>query len=186
MSVVPEGSGPVAAAGDAGFDVEAAYRAHAGELFGFALNAVGDRGSAEDLVQDVFARAWRAGGRYSEGRGSVRTWLFGIARNLVVDVHRARSRRVRLVPVGEDGPEPVCDPPDEEVHARVQVVAALARLTPEHREVVVAVHLAGRTYQDLSAETGCSVATLRTRMHYGLKAMRTVMNDDERSPGGRA
>lgn len=168
------------------FDVAAAYDAHAGELFGFVLHALGDRGAAEDVVQEVFTRAWRHGGEFDASRASRRTWLFAIARNLVVDTHRARARRVQLVPVDPDAPEPEVEPVESQVEARMQVTEALARLSVEQRQVVAAVHLAGRTYAELSAETGTSVATLRTRMHYGLRAMRGVLRETGWSEHGRA
>src|SRR5215213_1246300 len=61
------------------------YRAYSGELFGFALNALGERGAAEEVVQEVFTRAWRHAGSYDPGRGSVRTWLYQIARHAIID-----------------------------------------------------------------------------------------------------
>lgn len=172
--------------GTARFDVAEAYDHHAGELFGFALNALGDRGAAEDVVQEVFTRAWRSRDGFDPARSSLRTWLFAIARNLVVDSHRARARRVRLVTVDDDTREPAVASPDAQVEARMQVIEALARLSVEQRQVVTAVHLAGRTYAELSAETGTSVATLRTRMHYGLRAMRSAMDETGWSDHERA
>ena len=68
--------------------------------------------------------------------------------------------------------------PEDEVVERLRVVTALARLSPEHREVVAAVHLDGMTYAELAASTGVAVATLRTRMYYGLRAMRTVLDEE--------
>src|SRR5919202_7025532 len=68
---------PSDASGDA---LRALYRTYAGELFGFALNALEDRGAAEEAVQEVFTRAWRSAERYDPARASVRTWLDQIAR----------------------------------------------------------------------------------------------------------
>jgi RNA polymerase sigma-70 factor, ECF subfamily len=76
---------------NAGFDLERAYADHARILYGFVVNAVDDRAEAEDLVQEVFARAWRASSRYDPDRASVRTWLFTIARNLVLDAQEGGS-----------------------------------------------------------------------------------------------
>ncbi len=166
------------------FDVDAAYRDHAGVLFGFAVNAVGDRSDAEDLVQEVFARAWRAGSGYDPAQASVRTWLFAIARNLVLDLHRSRTRRPRVTGEAPEGSVPPVPGPEDAVVERVRVVEALARLSPEHREVVAAVHLQGRTYADLATSTGVPVATLRTRMHYGLRAMRSVLDEAGGGSGG--
>ncbi|TFV73356.1 sigma-70 family RNA polymerase sigma factor [Blastococcus sp. CT_GayMR19] len=159
------------------FSVDEAYADHAGVLYGFVVNAVGDRADAEDLVQEVFTRAWRASSHYDPDRASVRTWLFAIARNLVLDAHRARSRRPRVIGEVAVDAGPVTAGPEDDVVDRVRVVEALARLSPEHREVVAALHLDGRTYAELAASTGVAVPTLRTRMFYGLRAMRSILEE---------
>ena len=164
----------------AAFDVGSAYAEHAGALFAFAVNALGDRGAAEDALQEVFVRAWRARDRYGSERGSVRTWLFAIARNVVVDAHRARGRRLRSVEAerAEQRAEhagALADPYAASLD-RLLVVEALARLSEEHRRVVVEVHLGGASYAEVSARTGVPVATLRTRMYYGLRALRAALD----------
>src|SRR5512132_4389999 len=72
-----------------------AYAAHADELYGFALRSLGDRGLAEEAVQETFIRAWRAAARFDPDLGSLRTWLFAIMRNIVIDLSRARAARPR-------------------------------------------------------------------------------------------
>ena len=76
--------------------LRALYRSYAGELYGFALNALGDRGTAEDVVQEVFTRAWRHAEAYDPSRGSVRTWLYQIARHAIIDTRRRASARPAL------------------------------------------------------------------------------------------
>src|SRR5215813_15449960 len=88
-------------------DVREAYAAHAGELYGFALRSLDDSGLAEEAVQETFLRAWRAGERFDPQIGSLRTWLFAILRNVVIDLGRARSVRPR---VSEGGIEPSVEP----------------------------------------------------------------------------
>src|ERR671933_2444286 len=72
------------------------YRAYAGELYGFALNALGDRGAAEEIVQEVFTRVWRHAEGYDPERGSVRTWLYQIARHAIIDMRRRAAVRPGL------------------------------------------------------------------------------------------
>ena len=72
------------------------YRLYGGELFGFALNALGDRGAAEEIVQEVFLRAWRHAGRYDPERAAVRTWLYQITRHAIIDARRRASVRPGL------------------------------------------------------------------------------------------
>lgn len=172
--------GQLATEGPAEFDVRSAYDAFGGELLGFVLNGVGDRAAAEDCVQDIFVKAWRARERYDGRRSSLRTWLYAIARNVVVDHHRATARRPRVV--GDDALATVAAPGDSvsDLEERLVLYEALARLSPEHREVIVAVQLDGLDYAELSRRTGVAVTTLRTRMYYGLRALREILGEEER------
>jgi RNA polymerase sigma-70 factor, ECF subfamily len=159
------------------FDVTDAYDRHGREIFGFALNSVRDRGTAEECVQETFLRAWRARDRYDQARGGVRTWLFAIARNVVKDSYR-RGERIPE-PVDEASvPEVAGTAPSDPVE-RLAMVEALATLSPEHREAVVAVHLVGIGYPELSERLAVPVATLRTRTFYGLRALRRHLEQQE-------
>lgn len=168
---------------DTEFDVRSAYRAHGGTLYGFVLNALGDRGLAEDCVQETFLRAWRARDTFDATRSSERTWLFAIARNVVIDAARARTRRLRVV--SDEGAAldralaAATAPGDlaEDLVARIQVSEALSRLSEDHRRVVVEVQMRGRSYDELAAQLGVSVGTLRSRMFYGLRALRSTMEE---------
>src|SRR3954468_7844147 len=91
-------------------DVREAYAAHASELYGFAVRSLGDRGLAEEAVQETFLRAWRAGERFDPQIGSPRTWLFAILRNVVIDLGRARAARPGLA---DSDLEPSHDPLDD-------------------------------------------------------------------------
>lgn len=158
------------------FDVEQAFDAHSGALFGFAFNALGDRSEAEDCVQEAFIRAWRHRTRYRSDQGSMKTWLFAITRNLILNALRDRSRRPRPAEAEalEDASTPVA-PEESQILARLVLLEALSGLTREHREVITAVQLEGLSYHELSRLTGVPTATLRTRMYYGLKSLRTTL-----------
>ena len=105
-------------------DVREAYAAHAAELYGFAMRSLGDSGLAEEAVQETFLRAWRAGERFDPQIGSLRTWLFAILRNVVIDLGRARAARPG---VAEGGIEPSVEPFDEALLAW-QVEEAMRRI----------------------------------------------------------
>lgn len=171
---------------EAPFDLEQAVAEHGRALFGFALNALSDRSEAENCVQETFIRAWRSKERYSSSRGSVRTWLFAIARNLVIDALRARGRRP--TPIDSEELEWTSEPITYERHVveRIALYESLATLSFEHRQVIAAVQLNGMGYRELSEQTGVPVATLRTRMYYGLRSLRAGLTDDPHhgvSPG---
>ena len=157
----------------------ALYRTYSGELFGFALSRLGDRGQAEEVVQDVFTRVWRHAGEYDRDRGSVRTWLYGITRNAIVDLERHRSRRP---PIAAHEPEEAAGAPDEPIERallRWQVQAALERLTPEHREVVRLAHLGGLSVKEIADLTGLPSGTVKSRTYYALQNLRLALDEME-------
>lgn len=158
-----------------------AYDAHAGELYRFALRAGGDRGAAEDVVQETFLRAWRASDRYDSNLASVRTWLFAIARNVIIDQARARgSRPFAAVASAADPPDAVDRQAGEvfdHVLSRWLVEEALRHIGEEHRHVIVETYLRGRPQAEVAAELGVPPGTVRSRLFYGLKAVRTAMEE---------
>jgi RNA polymerase sigma-70 factor (ECF subfamily) len=155
-----------------------AYDAHGPELYRFARRALGDEGQAEDAVQETFVRAWRASDRYDPARASQRTWLFAILRNVVIDQVRARRSRPGLAPSQPrtDG-EGEGDRGDAIEQALIgwQVEAALATLAEDHRRVLVEVHWRGRPYAEVAADLGIPEGTVKSRVYYGLRAMRSAL-----------
>jgi RNA polymerase sigma-70 factor (ECF subfamily) len=154
-------------------EVRAAYSAHAAELYGFALRSLGDAGAAEEAVQETFLRAWRAGDRFDPQLGSLRTWLFAILRNVVIDVGRARAARPRLA---DGGIEPSVEPLDEALLAW-QVEEALRRIGEEHRRVLIETYYRGRPYAEVAEELGIPEGTVKSRVYYGLRALRVVLEE---------
>ena len=144
------------------------YRAYSGELLGFALNALGERGAAEEIVQEVFTRAWRHADRYDPARGSVRTWLYQIARHAVIDLRRRQSARPSLAP-GE--------PLFETAAPGGQVAAALERLTPEHRQMIRLAHFQGLSVREIAERCELPVGTVKSRTWYALRSLRLVLSE---------
>jgi RNA polymerase sigma-70 factor (ECF subfamily) len=154
-------------------DVREAYAAHATELYGFAMRSLADPGLAEEAVQETFLRAWRAGDRFDPQLGSLRTWLFAILRNVVIDLGRARSTRPR---VAEGGVEPSVEPFDEALLAW-QVEEALRRISDEHRRVLIETFYRGRPYAEVAKELGVPEGTVKSRVYYGLRALRVALEE---------
>lgn len=159
-------------------DVRAAYAAHGAELYRFALRQLGDGGAAQDVVQEVFLRAWRSSEAYDPSLASLRTWLFAIARNVVVDeARRFAVRPWQRTLTDGTGTDPSVGAIDEAVVDAWVVEEALRRIGEDHRTAIVQTHLRGRPYAQVAAELGIPVGTLRSRVFYGLKALRLAMEE---------
>jgi RNA polymerase sigma-70 factor, ECF subfamily len=154
-------------------EVREAYAAHAGELYGFAMRSLGDTGLAEEAVQETFVRAWRAGERFDPEIGSLRTWLFAILRNVVTDLGRARAARPAI---SQGGAEPSVEPLEEALLAW-QVEEGMRRLGEDHRRVLLETYYRGRPYAEVAAELGVPEGTVKSRVYYGLKALRVVLEE---------
>ncbi len=152
------------------------YRLYGGELYGFSLNALGDRGAAEEIVQEVFLRAWRHAGTYDPQKAAVRTWLFQITRHAIIDARRRASVRPSLAqhePVGEAEAGGSL----EQAMLGWQVAAALERLTPEHRQMIRMAQFRGLTMREIAAHTGLPLGTVKSRTWYALRSLRLVLEE---------
>lgn len=154
-------------------EVREAYAAHSGELYGFAVRSLADPGLAEEAVQETFLRAWKAGDRFDPEIGSLRTWLFAILRNVVIDLGRARASRPR---VAEGGVEPSVEPLEQALLAW-QVEEAMRRIGDDHRKVLLETHFRARPYSEVAEELGVPEGTIKSRVYYGLKALRVAMEE---------
>jgi RNA polymerase sigma-70 factor, ECF subfamily len=161
-------------------ELRAAYDAHGAELYRYVLRQLRDEGAAQEVVQEVFLRAWRRAGSFDPSVASLRVWLFAIARNAVVDEARrvaARPWRRTLTAVPPEAPAATADTTEQAVLDGWLVEEALRRIRPEHREAVVQTHLLGRPHAEVAAELGVPLGTLRSRVFYGLKALRLAMDE---------
>ena len=163
-------------------EVHAAYLLHGPELYRFVLRGLGDAGAAQDVVQETFLKAWRSADRYDSALSSLRGWLFGIARNAMID--HARATKVRpwqreLVdpPTAQDLAGTDEADPMEAMMVSWVVEEALHHVTENHRVAIVRTHLQERPYDEVAAELGIPVGTLRSRVFYGLKALRVAIDE---------
>ncbi len=114
-----------------------------------------DRGRADDLTQESYARAFGALHRFA-GRSSARTWLLAIARRACADAVRSAVRDRRTV---HDAPAHPADPADA-----VALRALLSELEPARREAFVLTQLVGLSYAEAADVCGCPVGTIRSRV----------------------
>ena len=161
---------------ETGDAMRALYGRYGGELYGFALNGLGDRGTAEEVVQEVFLRAWRHAGSYDAARASVRTWLYQIARHAIIDARRRAAVRPSL-PAHGDQAETEASASLEQAMLGWQVVTALERLSPEHRQVIRLAHFQGLSMREIAARCELPVGTVKSRTWYALRSLRLVLEE---------
>ena len=140
----------------------------------YAHQLTGDRARAEDVVQEALLRAWQNSASLVNGRGSVRGWLLTVVRNLVTD--GVRARRARPAEVRGDAPvAPVQRDHAERVAATLTVEDALPQLSRPYREVLEQVYLAERTVKETAEILQIPAGTVKSRCHYGLRALREIV-----------
>lgn len=153
--------------------LHAAFVTHGGELLGFARRSLGDAGAAEEVVQETFIRAWRARDRFDPSLGTLRTWLFAIARRLVIDHARARALR-QADPLPDDI---ALDDGVEQAMLGWQVEEAIRRLRPEHRQVLIETYYRARPGREVAADLGIPEGTVRSRLFYALQSLRLALEE---------
>lgn len=156
------------------------YALHAPELYRFAQRQLGDDCAAEEAVQEVFLRAWKSADRFRPELASLRVWLFAIACNVVIDETRSRLRHDRRMlaarTAAAEAGEMSTDFASTTIDRRL-VHAALLRISADQRTAVVETYLRGRPYRDVAADLDVPQATLRSRVHFGLKALRLTLEE---------
>ena len=155
----------------------AVYRVFGAPLLRQARTILGDPGLAEEVVQETFVRAWRACSSFDPDGSPMLVWLSVILRNLALDRMRARGRRPSLARSVPHEEVMVSARPDgvDLLLLRAGLRDALTRLHDDHRAAVVETILLDRPYEDVAAELGVPVGTLRSRAYYALRRMRRIL-----------
>ncbi|NUS45547.1 MAG: sigma-70 family RNA polymerase sigma factor [Mycobacteriaceae bacterium] len=155
--------------------MRALYAEHATALWRYTLSLVRDPGRAEDIVQETLLRAWQRPQVLDQSTMSSRAWLFTVARNLAVDEHRsARNRREFRT---DSPPEQASPDRSDHVLDSWLIADALATLSDEHREVIVRAYYRGLSTHQIATELKVPEGTVKSRMHYGMRALRSVLTD---------
>jgi len=155
------------------------YDRYARLVFGVALRIVGDRGSAEEVTQDVFLRLWQHAARYNSETGKVVSWMLTITQRRAIDELRSR----RYASQGREVALPAALPLGEGDHAqltqvRADLQQALATLPTAQREAIESVVFGGLTRKELAQRLGSPLPTISTRLRLGMEKLRALLNDE--------
>jgi RNA polymerase sigma-70 factor (ECF subfamily) len=146
-------------------------------LKGFIMRSGTPAQQAEEIVQDVMLTIWRKAAMFDPHRAQVSAWIYQIARNRQIDIARKEKRPV---------PEELKEEPGTERDASQilgleqeagQLKQALAKLNPEQREIIEKAYLGELTHQEISAQTGLPLGTIKSRIRLGLERLRHELKD---------
>jgi len=153
------------------------YHRYARPVFGLALRRLGDRGRAEDAVQETFASIWRSAASYQPDRGPGAPWLYAVARNAIVDRARARNEIPSEVP---DEPTPEAGPGDRAEQGWVawRVHRALEELPEREREVLGLAYWSGLSQSEVAEFLGIPLGTVKTRTRAALSKLSEILGDE--------
>ncbi len=145
-------------------------------LFSFVLTMTKDRGWAEDIVQATLIRAWRSRDRLADGGDSARIWLYTVAKRILIDDYRARTARPAVLGADLHAVAEHTNDIDRLVSS-LTIRQALASLTEAHRQAVVLSLLRHHTTAETAAILGISEGTVKSRLHYGIRALRKALEE---------
>ena len=160
-----------------------------GKAYAMIYNMVHNEQDAWDLAQDGFLKAWKSIGRF-RGQSSFYTWLYRIMMNVAIDSLRRKQvigetefddtvGLANIDPHAMTAPKPVALPHEkvagDEIRARID--AAVGRLSPEHRAVILMREIDGLEYQEIADALECSIGTVMSRLFYARKKMQSMLKD---------
>jgi RNA polymerase sigma factor (sigma-70 family) len=164
--------------------LEKVYRSERSSLLGFIRSRTGTLEEAEDLLQDVFFQAIRAAS-VTDPIENVVGWLYTIARNKIIDRYRRKKNTVSLQQEREDVTledllaDSGMDIEKELIRRAVMdaLIEALEELPAEQRDAFVEQAIDGKTFREISEDSGVPLNTLIARKRYAVQFLRKRLHD---------
>ena len=162
--------------GDSGA-FELLYQRYARPVFALALRRLGDRGRAEDAVQETFASVWRSAKSYRSDRGPGAPWLYAVARNAIVDRARNRSEPPGEIPDAPSG-ELTPDERAEASYTSWRIHRALEDLPQNERDVIELAYFGGLSQSEVATFLDIPLGTVKTRTRSGLGRLADLLEGE--------
>lgn len=151
---------------------------HADVLWRFCLHLVGnDRAHAEDVTQETLLRAWRHRTVLESPPAAVRSWLFTVARHIVIDDWRSRRSHPETIVAEAPEQRRAEDDATDQLLLSWVVAEALTHLSPDHRTVLLECYYRGRPVSEVADTLGVPVGTVKSRTHYALRALKLALEE---------
>ncbi|HJQ74251.1 MAG TPA: sigma-70 family RNA polymerase sigma factor [Gaiellaceae bacterium] len=157
---------------------ELLYSRYVRPVFSLALRRLGDRGHAEDAVQEAFAAIWRSASTYRPERGAAGGWLYTVARNAIVDRLRRNGPSLDAELPELVSAEPGPDRQAEDSYVSWRVHRALEELQPREREVIELAYWSGMSQSEVAEYLGVPLGTVKTRTRSGLARLASVLEGE--------
>lgn len=156
--------------------LQALHDEHAGALWSYVVSLTGgDHARAQDVVQETLLRAWRHPTVLDQSTRSARGWLFTVARRIVIDESRSGHRRNEVA--ARELPEPAGGDDTDSVLQAWLVAEALTKLSDPHRQALVECFYRGHSVAEAAVRIGVPAGTVKSRLHYGLRALRLIFEE---------
>lgn len=153
---------------------EAVYRAHASAIHALCRRMCGEDGEANELVQDVFVRAWERLPSF-RGQSTLATWLHRLAVNVVLEKWRTKKRDALRMIDHDDGLAIDAEPQQHDPDVLMDVEAAVMRLPAGARTVFVLHDIEGYSHDEIALMTGIAAGTSRTQLFRARRALARVL-----------
>jgi RNA polymerase sigma-70 factor (ECF subfamily) len=156
---------------------EVLYRRYARPVFALALRRLGDRGRAEDAVQETFTSVWRSARSYRLERGPGAPWLYAVARNAIVDRRRSRTEPPTEVP---ETASPDAEPAEraEASWTAWRVHRALAELPENERTVLELAYWSELSQSEIAEFLDIPLGTVKTRTRTALARLADALEGE--------
>lgn len=154
---------------------EEVYERFSGPLFGVICNICKDKSAAQDVLQEVFLKAWKNSHLWRPEKASLFTWMYAIARNASIDTYR-KLQKIRSEEIDSASNINAPDQTDSLLISN-ELKSNLLSLEYKYREVIEALFINGLSQREFSKQSEIPLGTVKTRFRIGIRELRKLYNN---------